>query len=430
MSVAQGADAGEGTRLFKPAVATGVVLVGVFAFCLFFIGTALDGGGREDLDGGAHALSKSAVGYTGMADLMERVGRPVAIARGPVTQGADQTAVMVLTIDDGDPKTNLQTLPTTGRFQGVIFAITPKWRTRPAPTRLGWVGKAGLKDVPIDQWIGPTHEGPKIELRRDSGRRVHRLSAIDGEGVVQRTVTTGVIDRFQTLRPSAGWRPLVVDDTGGTVLMVSGDNSLYVLSEPDLFNNHGIADLANARAGLFVLREFSPPDEAVIFDVTLNGFERTRSLLKLMFQPPFLAATVCAFAAALLMIWHGFFRFGREAAPTREFALGKRALADNQAALIKMARREHRLGGRYGVVIRDLAARAVGAPKDLTPDQLDAFLDRLGAGGRTSWPLSTLRRDIEAVRDPSGLVKAAQRLHHWRLEMARRDAASPRQDGL
>jgi len=420
MNAAQAADAGAGTSLFKPAVATGIVLVGVFAFCLFFIGTALDNGGREDLDGGAHTLSKSAVGYAGAADLIKRMGRPVMIARGPVRQGADQSAVMVLTIDKGDPKTNLQTLPTTEGFQGPILAIIPKWETRPMPRKLGWVGKAGLRDVPIDQWIGPTREGPKIRLERGSGRRTHRLSAINADGVVQRTVATGVIETFQTLRPGAGWRPLVVDDTGGVVLMVSRDDSLYVLSEPDLFNNHGIADLANARAGLFVLGEFSPPGEAVIFDVTLNGFERARSLLKLMFQPPFLAATICAFAAALLMIWHGFFRFGREAAVVREFALGKRALADNQAALIKMARREHRLGGRYGVVIRDLAARAVGAPKDLTPEQLDAFLDRLGSGGRTSWPLSTLRSDIETARDSTDLVKAAHRLHHWRLEISQR----------
>jgi hypothetical protein len=285
----------------------------------------------------------------------------------------------------------------------------------------GWVRKIGPDQPELDTWVGPTPKGePKITLERDKGKAAHTLFFLGEDQQWSEGFPTGQIDTFQTLKASSQyWLPIVVDEKGRTVVMASKKDGLFVVSEPDLLNNHGLKDFANAQAAIWVLDYVAKDQKRIVFDLTLNGFQRSRSFLRTMFAPPFVAATLCGFAALVLIIWHGFFRFGRTRVEEREFALGKRALADNQAALFKMVRREHRLGGRYAAVIRDMVARVVGVPRDLSGEALDKYMDRLGERGRTSWPLTTLTADLEKARNADELVAAAAKLHHWRLELTR-----------
>ena len=430
----------EGASLFVPSVVIGVTLMGLLAVIAYIVLGAFEPDFETGDDGGAHALSKSAVGYSGLVTLLNAMGRPAMIARGDVSAGDQTNAIMILTIDQGDPTTKLGELPTTRAFRGPVLEVLPKWDTVPTLHR-GWVQKTGLRKVDADTWIGPTSppdadadpdedaprpprpstpagaEKPRIELTQATGKANHRLHYADA-GASSIQVDTGIIDSFQTFKTAPGWKPVIVDETGATVLASHNGGSEFALSEPDLINNHGLADLTTANAGLFIVRVVSPQG-AVYFDVTLNGFERSRSALKLMFEPPFLAATLCAFAAALMMIWHAMVRFGAPRRASRELAMGKQALADNQAGLIRMAHREHRMGGRYVSVVRGIAARAVGAPRELAGSALDAFLDRLGGQGRTTEALSQLHAAAEAARNNAELMDAATRLYRWRLEMTR-----------
>jgi hypothetical protein len=235
----------------------------------------------------------------------------------------------------------------------------------------------------------------------------------------------GEIDSLQTIAgPDKGWEAVAVDQNGEAVLIKQAGLEVYILSDPDLLNNHGLAQLANARwasALIGALRaEQSTSDGGglpVAFDLTLAGFGRTRSLLTLAFEPPFLASTLCAIAAAGLMGLHAAGRFGGSPAPGRTFALGKRALADNSAALIRLVRREHRMGAGYAGLTRTLAAQAVAAPRDLDDGQMDALLDRMGAAKQASAAFSDLERAAREARDTPALLGAARRLYRWRLEM-------------
>jgi len=421
---------------FVPAVIVGVILVGFLAFIAYVVLNTFESDFRNGDDGGAHALSKSAVGYAGLVSLLNAAGRPTVVAKGDLGTDINRRGgVMVLTIDAGDPHTQLGDLPTTRRFGGLFLEVMPKWETVPALHR-GWIRRTGVRQVDADTWIGPPDRPapptrpapnaartpvlpymPKILLGHASGKARHTLTLIRADGPPV-SIQTGEIENFQTFERAIGWTPLIVDETGHMVLGYMDGQSDYALSEPDLFNNHGIADINNARAALFVI-DAMPSSERLFFDVTLNGFERSRSMLKLMLQPPFLAATLCALAATLLMIWHAMYRFGAPRQIGRALALGKQALADNQAGLIRMAGREARMGGRYADIVRGLAARAVSAPRDLAGDALTVFLDRLGAKGRTRDTLSDLKAVADGARTRSELMDAAARLHRWRLEMTR-----------
>jgi hypothetical protein len=155
----------------------------------------------------------------------------------------------------------------------------------------------------------------------------------------------------------------------------------------------------------------------VIFDVTLNGLGQQRTALRLLFDPPFLAVTLCLAAAGGLAGFQAFCRFGPVRREKRALAMGKEALADNTAALVRLAGREIAMGAPYAALTRDLAAKAVGAPRDLAPDALTAFLDRLGARRGTADTLGALTLLAGVAPDRGRLAAVAMKLYHWRTEM-------------
>jgi hypothetical protein len=144
-----------------------------------------------------------------------------------------------------------------------------------------------------------------------------------------------------------------------------------------------------------------------------------RSPLRLMFDPPFLAVTLCFAAALVLAGVQAAFRFGPVRRSQRAFALGKEALTDNSAQLIRLAGREARMAPAYAALTRKAAARAVGAPRELTGDALTDFLDRLGAQRGLADNLASLSHAAGRVESRPGLTALAERLYRWRLEMTR-----------
>jgi hypothetical protein len=85
--------------------------------------------------------------------------------------------------------------------------------------------------------------------------------------------------------------------------------------------------------------------------------------------------------------------------------------------LIRLVRREHRMGGGYAALTRTLTARAVGAPRDLDDDQMDALLDRLGRAKGVAAAFTDLERRARDAPDAAALMTAAHALYAWRLEM-------------
>jgi hypothetical protein len=141
------------------------------------------------------------------------------------------------------------------------------------------------------------------------------------------------------------------------------------------------------------------------------------SLLRLAFEPPFLAMTLALVAAALLAGLHGAFRFGPVRRPERAIAFGKAALVENSAGLVRLAEREARLGGAYADVVRQDVARAVHAPPSLETGDLDRHLDRLGPKDAPSF--SELAAGLAAARDRHALMTAARALFRWKRDVVR-----------
>jgi hypothetical protein len=396
-----------------------VVLVAVFAFSAFITLLAYAPDLQRDFRCRSNVYSKCAIGFAGLAALAREGGAPTLISRTQLPRGAGQ-GLLIVTPEARDPRdADKRPLDIGGLgFSGPILVVLPKWQALPDPTHPTWGRNLG----PVDEAAMP-HEGPLdvVTVTRRAGLSRSRLTGADGTDFAGQVLTPGPIDSLQTLSAD-NWTPLLTDDAGNVVLAearATPPARLFVLSDPDLLNTQGLANPGTLGAAVAILRTLRVGDGPVIFDVTLDGYKTARSPLKLMFDPPFLGVTLCLVAALALAVLQTLYRFGAVRPAERAIALGKEALTDNSAQLIRLARREPRMAPRYAQLTRNAAARAVAAPRELTGEALTDFLDRLGAQRGAADSLSALAAEAERVTTRAGLAGLAARLYRWRLEMTR-----------
>ena len=403
-----GAPAGSRPAFASPLTLVLVIGVGVFAFCAFLVLGAY----APDLKGGdngeAHALSKSAIGFAGIVEAVKLAGDPTMVVRGPLPPGRN-VGLLVATPDVGGEKSAAGL-----HFDGPILVVLSKWGTAPDPLHRGWVKKVALRDNMLTPAL--LIRGAAIARRRGVSRALlHGAAAPFAGGSI---LAEGPVDSLQTLK-APGLVPVLTDETGAVVLARDPKRPLYVLSDPDLLNTQGLKNIDTLTSAVTMLRTLRAGDGPVMFDVTLNGLGKTRSVLRLLFDPPFLTVTLSQAAAALLAVWQALIRFGPLKRAGRSIAFGKAALVDNTAALINIAGREHRMGAPYAALTAEIAAKAVGAPRDLTGEPLNRFLDRLGAQRGEADTFSDLETRARVAQDAGRMVQVARRLYQWRLAMTR-----------
>ncbi|WCP13722.1 hypothetical protein sphantq_02159 [Sphingobium sp. AntQ-1] len=399
--------------LFHGRTVALMLAIGIVGFSAMLVLGAYAPDLRSGRNGGAHALSNAVTGYAGLVQLAQATGRHPRIIR--TAHEFDTEDLLVVTAESG--ATDISAALMQRATRPTLFVL-PKWRTVPDDDHPGWARYRGL--LPLSEPIGVLAPGVRFAMRQYRS----------GGGAL---VSNGVPGRFRAPRPiqvitgidpdndqqQDRWRkliPLLTDGRGGVVLAQVGEGPLYVLSDPDLLNNRGMKDLGQARSALALLDWMNSTDpDGIAFDVSMNGLGHSRSPLKLLFEPPFLAMTLAIAAALLLAGLHAFGRFGPPRARTRAIAFGKAALVDNSALLIRKAGREARLGGRYAAAMRDRATRAFGAPARLRDGALDAYLDSLKGARR----FTDLIQAADAASDRHSLLDAAQALHDWQEDKSR-----------
>jgi len=395
-------------RLLTVAV---LIAVGIAAFIAMLILGAYAPDMRSGRNGGTHALSNGATGFRALYELAEATGRDPRIVRSE--HQFDSQDLLIASPDRGSVNISAAL---AGHTNGPLLFILPKWDTVTDTSHPGWVRGLGLIDR--SEPAGVLAPGINFEIRRyrsngsplrspDLPRTIHFAAPHTIQAITGVTLTS---DQNKDVLPL---RPLVSDEHGGILLAQLGKQNLFVLADPDLFSNFGLRDPAQAASALATLDWINGPDNhGMAFDVSFNGLGHSSSPLKLLFEPPFLALTLGIAAALLLTGWHAVARFGPALPRQRAIAFGKAALVNNSAALMRKARREAHMGGRYAVMIRDRAARAFGAPARLQGEALDAYLDGLKRPER----FTTLRQRAEDAPDRIEMLRAARALHAWQTD--------------
>jgi hypothetical protein len=396
-------------QVFNPRLVFGLVAAGVLAFICLMLLIAYGGALNQGRDGRAHALSVSAIGYKGLVDL---VGNFHATRVLRSAEGHDGVDMMVISIEPQmQPEALARMLER--RENKTTLIILPKWLTIPENGHPGWV--RGIAPGFGEMAARILGRKARVRIAADPARGA-RIA--EGAGVLD-GLTMPIPDSPQVI-DGDDVTPLVSLPGGGALVAQIGDQPHFVVADPDLLNNHGLKDPAAARAALALIDGLNTnANSGVDFDVTLNGLDNQGgpSLLRLAFEPPFLVMTLALFIAAVLAGLHGAIRFGQARAERRAIALGKSALVENSAGLIKLAGREPRLGGAYAELVRQDAARIAAVPAWVQGEALDAYLDKLSRSDRPSF--SDLARRLAAARDRHELVAAARALFSWKKDIIR-----------
>jgi len=397
---------------FRKRTVALMLLIGIAGFVGMLVLGAFAPNLRSGRNGGTHALSNAAVGFSGIVQLADATGRNAHIVRSEAQ--FDSEDLLVVTPDNGWE--DLSSLLVRRRVKPTLL-VMPKWATVADPDHPGWVRIAQLT-VEFDpaSLLAPT---TTFQIRRERSRGRPLVATADFDGTIHYAAPR-VLQVIIGQKPGKGEKrqsllPLLTDGKGGIVLARYGDGPLYILAEPDLLSNAGIKDAHQAAAALAMLDQLNSTGATSIgFDVTLNGFGHSQSPLKLAFTPPFLAMTLTLAAVLMLVGWYALGRFGPVRPRARAIGLGKAVLVENSAKLIRRAGRETQLGGRYVQMIRERAVVTFGVPARLKDAALDAYLDKLRTSGGKRF--SELARAAEATQDRAELVAAAQALHHWQKE--------------
>jgi hypothetical protein len=395
--------------VFSARTAIILTLVSIFAFSAFITLSAYAPDSGHGSDCRANVYAKCAIGFAGLQETIGAGGQLAVISRTALPKGRTE-GLLIVTPEPGGG-VDVGSLG----YGGPILVILPKWSTSPAATNPSWAVKDGVipaAEMPLKDVLDTV----TIDRRQDTARPT--LIGAAGTPLEGVAMSPGPVDSLQTIRAS-GWIPVLTDGTGAVVIAEAPSSRIFVLSDPDLLNTQGLANVDTFAVASTIVRDLRNGEGPVIFDVTLDGYKTERNPLKLLFDPPFLAVTLCLVAALALGGVQALFRFGPIRRPQRAFALGKEALTDNSAQLIRLARREAKMAPGYAALTLKAAARAVAAPPELTGEALSAFLDRMGAQRGQTDRISSMTAEAAHVSGRAALTALATRLYRWRLEMTR-----------
>jgi hypothetical protein len=353
--------------------------------------------------------SKSAIGHQAWVRLLQNTGRPVLVSRNDSVSKSHGGGMLILAepSTEGDERQPLDELMTADR----LLVVLPKYTANASLLNRNWAETVNRIDT---TYIGNvlrqvTKTGLVLQLDKAPAWQVSDLGSAPDLPRPQLIVASNL-------------KPLIATTRGILLGETEIDGStIWVLADPDLISNHGIARGANAQLALTIvdrLRQGGP----VIFDETIHGYYLDPNLLKALFEFPLVFVTTAAIAAIAVLLWASTGRFG---APTREeppLRMGKSTLVAAGADMLTFGQHDVPIAQRYRKVVLDDVGRRIHAPLLADERTLGAWLDRVGQARGTRQKFTRLWGDFEILQGSGThqarlLLGAAQELYRWKEEI-------------
>ncbi|HZC37257.1 MAG TPA: DUF4350 domain-containing protein, partial [Sphingomicrobium sp.] len=231
----------DGSSAFNARTMLLVTAIGTLAFIAMLILGAYAPDLRSGHNGGSHALSNAATGFSGLVRLADATGHNPEIVR--VLADLDNEDLAVITPDHG--WTNVGPI-LDKRGARTTLIVLPKWQTMPDQQAPGWVRVSGL--LPADDPEKMLAPANPLAIARAKGR----AEPLRNVGLAASANVHFLAPAIVQTMSGKGLEPMITTQDGRVVLGRIGGH-LYVLSDPDLLNNHGMADEGQARAAVALL---------------------------------------------------------------------------------------------------------------------------------------------------------------------------------
>ena len=399
-----------GGSLFSPRMLLGWVAAAVVTSVLsLFLMNRGDGTRAADTVG-PNSYSTSAIGQAGFAEMLRTLGIDVVKSQYASREKLGHGGLIVV----AEPTANSDAFDATARLleRGTVLLVLPKRQGWNGGERPGWIAAAELLPDFLPKTV--------LDLAAPGGAIVRRAPPAAWSRN-ELGIAPSVAEPIQLVHGSK-LRPLVAD--GDDILLgelAAPLRRVWVLSDPDVIENHGILQGENARFALEIVDRLRREGGRVVFDETVHGFvAHPANPLRLLFEFPYLIATLQAALALALLLWATMRRFGAPETAPPALAPGKLGLIRNAAQLLAFGGHQPRMVRRYvQATIRD-AARRLHAPRGLSEAGLRDWLRRVGTARSVELDCAEIERRAEAGegrRDLRPLVAVVRDIHRWKGEI-------------
>ena len=398
-----------GDSIFSQRLLIGWIVAAVltFAVSLYFMGNGSQGNDTV----GPSTFSRSAIGYAGLADVLQRLDIPVVKSRydslGKLNPGS------VLVIAEPLPGAKTEETMRTLLKADTILLVLPKWTGQPSKQKSGWLGEASAWPTSDVNWalhlVAPQADVTEVD------QAVWTTNVLNLAPSLEAPIRLMHGDRLQPL----------IGDADGMLLGRLSDRKrlIWVLSDPDVISNRGLARAGNAALAVAMITRLRSGSGSVVFDETIHGFitEPANPIL-LLFRFPFVMATIQAAIAIALLLWATLGRFGTPQPAPPPLSAGRQGLLENIAKLIEFTGHQEVMVRRYVLeTVRDVA-RQLHAPRELSTAALIGWLQRVGTARGVDTDCGALIREAETLgesrrRNPALLVRLARQIHRWKGEI-------------
>ncbi|MHA1536070.1 MAG: DUF4350 domain-containing protein, partial [Alphaproteobacteria bacterium] len=277
---------------------------------------AFGGSGSAGARAGGFPHSRSALGHRAFVKTLERLGIPVVVSRYGSAGKAGRGVLFV-----GEPRAKDWNAAKVARMLRAshVILVLPKWRGKPDPGNPRWTKSVSL--------IGRSRVEKILRLVDPDARLVRPVKSVFWSA--SRYAGGPTILKPQ-LVVSPSLRPIVASDGGLLVGQLAGARgTVWIVSDPDIFANHGIGKGENAKIAVGLIRSLRVSGGPVVIDASVHGAGGRPSLWSALLELPFVLVTIAGSLALAVMLWAGAGRFGapRPVAPLLE--AGKLTLIDN-----------------------------------------------------------------------------------------------------
>jgi hypothetical protein len=384
--------------------------VATFALSLYFMGRPGEPGGTDAV--GPSTYSRSAIGHAGIADVLQRLGVSVTKSRDNSADKLGKDGVLVL----AEPRPTAVSEPALRALLDAraVLLVLPKWTGRASEKKPGWLATAEEKPPSQAQLVLNLVAGGG-EVVREPQVPVWTTNLLAGR--------QPQLEKPVQLVRSGALRPIVGAPAGILVGELIQRRSVWVLADPDVIANHGIAQSDNAALAVAIINRLRGRNGPVVFDETIHGFvAQPANPLALLFEFPFVVATFQIVAALALLLWATMARFGAPQSAPPPLSAGRQGLLQNVAQLITFAGHGQVMVRRYVQETVRETARQLHAPRGLSGQGLAAWLTRVGQARGVTVDCAAVIGEVEQLADRrrgdlAPLVRIARDIHRWRREI-------------
>jgi hypothetical protein len=353
---------------------------------------------------GATPQSESAIGQKAFVTFLDAMDVPTGFSFGELLSfvGVDQLTMLI----EPDPAAiSFQDLPRRMDAKTVLLVL-PKWVETPDAEKPRWIARAGLMERAAVREVAGSVVGGVDILRFTAPVNFNRND--------YRNAPT--LNRPQLMR-SNRLKAIIAAPEG--ILLGSikrGRSTIYVLSDPDVLNNHGLDNGNNGALVLGIINRLRG-EGSVAIDYGIYRDVAAKSMWRRLVEPPLVGITAILFFSLVLLLWHASTRFGQPLKLPPPVERGKLALIANSAALFQTREHSYDLLERYlEQQLNDLLRQQPQIAR-LSGTARVQSLDHLSQLRGASHSYSALEREVKArTVDPAQLAKD---IYAWKQEIMR-----------